>query len=154
MMKGMIMGALVAGLLACAFAEPWEGKGPPDPARMAELHRQHWQKLHEKLCLKPEQEAAWQVFVERSQPVPPPPPPDPAEREQMMQLKTPQRVERILERMRAHHAKMEENLAAVQEFYAKLSPEQQEVMDQEPLPPPPRPPGNRRPDAGDRPPGD
>lgn len=132
MFKKFLLGLFVAGALTSVFADPWRRNEPPDPAKMAEMRQRHLDELHHKLALKPEQEAAWQTFVEHT-----PPPPRP-EREEMKKLKAPQRLERMLQHMREQQALLEEHLAALNTFYEQLTPEQQEVFDRQP--PPPHPP--------------
>ena len=126
MVKKFLLGLVVAGVAAAALAEP----------HRAEMRQKHLAELHQKLALQPEQEAAWQVFVEKTQPPPPPERADPG------RLTAPQRLERMLEHLRRQEARLEEHLAALTEFYNLLTPEQQEVFDRQsppPLPPPPRP---------------
>ena len=137
MLKKFVLGLFVAGAMisAFAFADPNPRPDPPDPARMAEMRQKHLDQLHQKLALKPEQEAAWQTFVEKT-----PPPPRP-EREDLKNLKAPQRLERMLQHLRTQEAQMQEHLAALTEFYNQLTPEQQEIFDRQPPPPhPPIPP--------------
>ena len=49
----------------------------------------------------------------------------------MEKLNAPQRLEKGLEHMKAMEAKLTEHLAALKEFYAVLTPEQQKTFDQQ-----------------------
>jgi Spy/CpxP family protein refolding chaperone len=84
--------------------------------------------LHDKLKLTPAQEPAWKTFAERMQPLDRPARPDRAELEKMS---APERMERALAMMKEHEKRMTDRLAAVKEFYAVLTPEQQKVFNDE-----------------------
>lgn len=86
--------------------------------------------LHAKLKLTPEQEAAWNTFAEKVKPAAGEGPerPDP---EELAKLTAPERMEAMLARMKAREERMTTHLAAVKEFYAVLTPDQQKVFDAE-----------------------
>lgn len=98
------------------------------PERMEKMREQHLAALHDKLKLTAQQETAWKKFA-ASQPIPDKSARlDPAE---MEKLNAPQRLEKGLEHMRAMEARMTEHLAALKEFYAVLTPEQQKIFDEQ-----------------------
>lgn len=130
---------LTALLAAAAFAgnaaahEACEhGNGPGhgamhgDPAKMAAVHARHQQRLHDALKLTPPQEAAWKTFTDKTKP-------DPEKRkamhEEMAKLTTPERLDRMQALMKDGEARMAQRAAAVKEFYAQLTPEQQKTFD-------------------------
>lgn len=99
-----------------------------DPAKMAEMHEKRMNALHDKLKLKPEQEAAWQSYVQKTKPQAPPERPDHGS---MANMKAPERMEKMLQMMRQRQTHMEAHLAALKEFYAQLTPDQQAVLDKQ-----------------------
>jgi periplasmic protein CpxP/Spy len=99
-----------------------------DSAKMEKYHEQHLAKLHDKLKLTAQQEPAWKKFTANNPMADKSLRPDPAE---MAKLNVPQRLEKGLEHMKAMEAKMTEHLAALKEFYAVLTPEQQKIFDEE-----------------------
>ncbi|BCK86623.1 hypothetical protein MIZ01_0387 [Sideroxyarcus emersonii] len=129
--KMILAGVAIIALSANAFAHGDDcgyGHGPMgmDPERMEKMHEQHLATLHDKLKLTAQQEPAWTKFAAQH-----PLPgqlkrPDPAE---MEKLNAPQRLEKGLEHLRAMEARLAEHLAALKEFYAVLTPEQQKVFD-------------------------
>lgn len=102
-----------------------------DGEKMAAFHAKHLARLHGKLKLTAQQEPAWKAFTEKSKP-------DLAKskavREEMATLTTPARLDRMLALMKEGEARMGEHAAAVKEFYAQLTPEQQKTFDQESMP--------------------
>jgi Spy/CpxP family protein refolding chaperone len=130
--------SLVAGSLAAYAGMPPDSgptRGGPMSseqraqfdARMKERAAQRQAELHDALKLSPAQEAAWQAFSARMTSDQPPARPDRAE---MEKLPAPERMERGLAMMQEHQKRMGERLAAVKEFYAVLTPEQQKVFDE------------------------
>ena len=136
--KMVLAGMAIAALSASVYAHEdcgYEGHGPMMGMdrehmgeRMEKWHEKHQAALHDKLKLSAQQETAWKKFsaiqpmmgkMER---------PDPAE---MEKLNAPQRLEKGLERMKAVEGKLTEHLAALKEFYAVLTPEQQKIFDQQ-----------------------
>ena len=133
--KMLLTGMAIVALSANAFARDMEDcrYGERDqmrmnPERMEKYQEQHLSKLHEKLKLSPQQEAAWTKFAVNRPKLEKPARPDPDE---MAKLSAPQRLEKGLERMRAMEAKLSEHLAALKEFYAVLTPEQQKIFDEQ-----------------------
>lgn len=134
-MAGMAIAALSANVYArggdCDY-----GFGPGgmhggmgmNPERMEKRHAQHLATLHDKLKLTAQQEPAWKKFAAVNPMADKSVRPDPAE---MAKLNAPQRMEKGLEHMKTMEAKMAEHLAALKEFYAVLTPEQQKIFDEQ-----------------------
>lgn len=127
---GVALAALSANVYArggedCGFGEhgPMMGK---QTERMQQKHEKQLVKLHDTLKLSAQQEVAWNKFKASHIPPNKSARPDAAE---MEKLTAPQRLEKGIERMRALEAKMTEHLAALKEFYATLTPEQQKLFD-------------------------
>ena len=116
-------------------------------AALAECDHGHWNKeehhafiekkqneLHDKLKLSADQEAAWKAYVSKTKPESEHAKPDWAE---MSKLTTPDRLDRMAAMMKEHQAQMESRIADVKEFYAKLTPEQKKIFDENFMPPMP-----------------
>jgi Spy/CpxP family protein refolding chaperone len=107
-----------------------EGRQRPDPAQMAERRAQ---RLRDALQLRPDQEPALRQLTTALQP--------PAgerermrqEREGMAQLTTPQRLDRMAERMNERAARFRQHADAIKRFYAQLTPAQQKAFDAMPM---------------------
>ncbi len=99
--------------------------------QMAAMHAKHLAKLHDKLKLTAQQEPAWKAFTDKAKP-------DLAKRqaarEELSKLATPARLDRMLALMKEGEARMAEHAAAVKEFYAQLTPEQQKLFDDHAMP--------------------
>jgi Spy/CpxP family protein refolding chaperone len=140
--KHLLVGITAMGLVAGSFAA--HAGGPEgahnmgggmssgghasSPEQMKERFAKRQTELHDKLKLTPAQEPAWNVFAERMKPGERP---ARTERSDMEKLTAPQRMERMLAMMQEGQKRMTERLAAVKEFYAVLTPEQQKTFDQE-----------------------
>ncbi len=107
------------------------GRMGANPERWERMREQHLALLHDKLKLTAQQESAWKKFAASEPVMSKVPRPDPAELEK---LNSPQRLEKGLEHMRAVEAAMAEHLAALKEFYAVLTPEQQKTFDEYSMP--------------------
>jgi Spy/CpxP family protein refolding chaperone len=136
--KHLLIGIAAFSLGTGAFAVHAAG---PDTGRKHDSmspaeHRQHMQErmakrqaeLHDKLNLSAAQEPAWKTFTDRMNPGNLPARPDNAE---MANLSAPERMERRLAMMREGEKRMADRLAAVKEFYAVLTPEQQKIFNDE-----------------------
>lgn len=122
----LILPVLFAGG-ALAHDQCDHAHGPQgDGSRIAAMHTKHQAQLHDKLKLSADQEAAWKTFTEKTKP-------DLARRkavrEEMATLTTPARMDRMLALMKEGETRMAERAAAVKEFYAALTPEQQKTFD-------------------------
>ena len=134
--KMILAGMAIAALSASAYARGGEDCGygghggmmGGDPAKMEKMHEQHLATLHDKLKLTAQQEPAWKKFTENNPMADKSARPDPAE---MAKLNAPQRLEKGLEHMKTMETKMTEHLAALKEFYAVLTPEQQKTFDEQ-----------------------
>ena len=132
--KMILAGAAIIALSASAYARSGEDCGYGDHGgmigmnseRMEKYHEQHLAKLHDKLKLSAQQEPAWKKFAAVDPMADKSLRPDPAE---MDKLNAPQRMEKGLEHMKAMETKLSEHLAALKEFYAVLTPEQQKTFD-------------------------
>jgi Spy/CpxP family protein refolding chaperone len=87
--------------------------------------------LHAKLKLTAEQEPAWNTFAGKVKPVAADERSERPEPEEFAKLTAPERMEAMLAGMKAREERMTAHLAAVKEFYAVLTPEQQKVFDTE-----------------------
>lgn len=138
MRKILVPGALALALAGAALAAP---DGPPcghrpfggDPARFEAFVAKREAALHDKLQLKPDQEADWKAMIDKTRPGERPARPDWKE---VAALPTPERLDRMLALSRDHQQRMETRAAAVKAFYATLSPEQRKVFDAEFMPGP------------------
>jgi len=94
--------------------------------KFAERIEKRQAELHDKLKLTPAQETAWKSFHEKMKPAESRNRPDPSE---LSALHAPERLERMLAMMKEHESRMADRVAAVKEFYAVLTPEQQKLFD-------------------------
>jgi len=92
----------------------------------AERMEQHHQKLHAALKLTPDQEGAWKKLMDSERPGAKA---EPGKSEDWAKLTTPERAERMLERMKLRQAHLAEHVAAIKDFYAVLTPEQKKTFD-------------------------
>jgi len=113
--------------------------------RMGQRQEKHQAALKAALKLTPEQENAWARYVDATHF-------DPrarhaTERKDWGQLSTPQRLDQMEKLQTEHNARMTQRIEATRQFYATLSPEQQQVFDHQyqrherPAAPPPNGPG-------------
>ncbi len=144
-MAGMAIVALSASVYArgnedCDYGERGSMMGR-NSGRWEKMREQHQTALHDKLKLTVQQETAWKKFVSVKPVMDPATRPDPAE---MAKLNAPQRLEKGLEHMHAMEARLTEHLAALKDFYAVLTPEQQKIFDDQMPTPGKRGPGRGR----------
>lgn len=100
-----------------------------DAGKFAEHMEKHRARLHDKLKLSTEQEAAWKAYTDKTK-LPS------ADRtkavwSELRALPTPQRMDRMIAHMKERESRMLEWAAAVKEFYAQLNPEQQKLFDEQ-----------------------
>ncbi|MES2072460.1 MAG: Spy/CpxP family protein refolding chaperone [Pseudomonadota bacterium] len=116
---------------ASAPATARHGQGGMDHAqsveKMQERMARHQAQLHDKLKLTAAQEPAWKTFVASMTPSSMPARED---RKALAKLSTPELMEKHLQMMKEHQARMEARLADLKTFYAVLTPEQQKVFDE------------------------
>lgn len=134
--RTLIAMLVTIGLVGGGSAYAFRGDGPcsgPGMERTAgspgKFAEKRLEKLHADLKLAPEQEAAWKAWS------------DPigkqaaamgdmrSEREAMMKLPAPERMEKMLDRMKEHQKKMEDQLASTRAFYGQLNAEQKKTFD-------------------------
>lgn len=96
------------------------------PEQRAERRAEH---LRAMLQLRPEQEPALRAFLAASQRSPADRERMRGQRHEMAQMTTPERLDRMAERMRQRQARFEQYAAATKRFYAQLSPAQQKAFD-------------------------
>ncbi len=134
--KMLMAGVAIAALSAGAYARGGDcegygygmhgGRMGMDPERMEKMHEKNMAALHDELKLTAKQEAAWKKYAATKPIMDKTTRLDPDE---MAKLNAPQRMEKALEHMRAVEGRMTEHLAALKEFYAVLTPEQQKAFD-------------------------
>ncbi len=96
-------------------------------AKRAERRAERQAKLHEALKLTPAQEPAWNAFVAATQAG------EAKARHQhgaFKEMSAPQRLEARIAMQKARTERMEQRLAALNSFYAVLTPEQRKVFDE------------------------
>lgn len=98
-------------------------------AKMAERQAQRAAKLRAELKLTPQQEPAFAAFLAAGKPAQRPDARIGGERAELAALPAPQRLQLQIERQKQRTARMEARLAALNSFYAVLTPEQKQVMD-------------------------
>lgn len=133
--------ALVAGLvlpLGLAGASFAQDAAPPPAAAAAPAHH-HWdpaqmrahmaEHLRAVLQLQPSQDAALNTFLDSMKPPGGMRDRQGADRGQMRHMTTPERLDRMAQRMDAQHTRMTARIAATKQFYAQLTPSQQKAFD-------------------------
>lgn len=103
------------------------GESGKNPEQMKERLARHQAELHDALKITAAQEPAWKAFIQSVTPKALPPREDFKE---LDKLTTPQRMEKMLEKMKEHQSQLQERLVATKTFYATLSPEQQKIFDE------------------------
>jgi Spy/CpxP family protein refolding chaperone len=135
MLAGVAAASLVVGLSAASFAQqPPAGPPPGGPDQFREhMHERvdaRAKALHEVLDLRPDQEAAFQAFQAA---LAPPPEAAGAPRERpdhdMAALTTPERLDRMADRMARRQDDFQRKAAAIKQFYTVLGPGQQRAFD-------------------------
>ncbi len=94
-------------------------------AHWADMQAKRQAKLHDALKITPAQEAAWSTFIGATAHTPP----APGERATWAGLTAPARMEKMIAMAKEHVTTMEAHLAALNTFYAVLTPEQQKTFD-------------------------
>lgn len=130
---GLIAGAALAATAAFAQA-PAPGAPPAPRAGMMMHHQQHdpakmADKLRTTLQLTPAQEPALQAFIAAMQPTGEMREHMKGQRDEMKNLTTPQRLDRMQAMMAQHQQQFARHADAVKRFYAALTPAQQKAFD-------------------------
>lgn len=129
--KNILVGLVAIGLgSAPILALANTGCGPMGggAGRFAEQIGKRQAELHDRLKLTAEQENAWKTYSEKMKPSGPRSRPDLSA---LASLHAPERMEKMLSMMKEHETRMAERVAAVKEFYAVLTPEQQKLFDEQ-----------------------
>lgn len=131
----MLAGALGAAIPAAYSNEGWgQGRCYKERGEKGD-HAARFEDrqilLHAKLKLTPEQEPAWNTFAGKVKPLDADERPGRPDPEEFAKLTAPERMEAMLAGMKTREERMTAHLAAVKEFYAVLTPEQQKVFDTE-----------------------
>ena len=108
-----------------ALADSGCGPMGAGSGKFAERIEKRQAELHDKLKLTPVQETAWKSFHEKMKPEARNRP----DQSELSALHAPERMERMLSMMKEHESRMADRVAAVKEFYAVLTPEQQKLFD-------------------------
>jgi hypothetical protein len=98
-------------------------------AKRAERQAQHAAKLRAELKLTAQQEPAFAAFLAAGKPQQRPDARVGADRARLAALPAPQRLQQQIERQKQRTARMEARLAALNNLYAVLTPEQKQVLD-------------------------
>jgi hypothetical protein len=102
----------------------------PDPAQRAERRAE---RLRAVLQLRPDQEPALRTLVAAMQPTAEQRERREAERTEMRNLPTPQRLDRMQARSAERQARFAQRAEAIKRFYAQLTPAQQRAFDALPM---------------------
>lgn len=132
LIRAMLASAALAAAAGPALAQPAppppaaSGHARMDPAQRAEMHAQ---KLRDVLQLRPNQEPALAELTRAMAP-----PADARERMQgaraeMAGLTTPERLDKMRERMARRQQAFDARAMAIKKFYAQLTPAQQKAFD-------------------------
>jgi protein CpxP len=101
----------------------------------AEHFEKHMARLHDTLKLTSAQEAAWSDFSNRMKPVKMDKP-DMSKpgHQDWKDMSTPDRLDKMLDRMKSREKLMAEHAEVVRTFYGVLTPDQQKIFDRQFLP--------------------
>jgi hypothetical protein len=146
--------ALCAVLASAAVVQAQDAPSAPPPAgarqgwdparfhaRMEARRAERLKALHDVLAIRPNQEAAFQTFASAMRPPERTPGAGPVgrsdDRAALANLTTPERLDRMAQRMQArtaeHQARFAQRIAATKTFYAALDPAQQKAFDALPM---------------------
>jgi hypothetical protein len=98
-------------------------------AKRAERQAKHAAKLRAELKITAQQEPAFAAFLAAGKPVGRPDARMGGDRTKLAALPAPQRLQQHIERQKQRTARMEARLAALNNLYAVLTPEQKQVLD-------------------------
>jgi periplasmic protein CpxP/Spy len=134
-----VAGAGVMGMSNYARADDVAAPGGPQMhqppsdeqrARFAERMHEREMKLHDDLKLTAAQEGAWKTFIEQMKPPVMAGGMHRPSKEEMDKETAPERMQQRLDMMKKMEAHMAQESAALQKFYAVLTPDQKKVMDE------------------------
>lgn len=131
-MGALLMVTLASGLaMTPAYAEDMakgcEHQNHWDGEHRHAFFEQHQKELHDKLVLTANQEPAWKVFVEKTKFTEPHDGMHQAS--EWAKLKTPERLDLMLSKMKEHEQRFEVHAQATKDFYKQLTPAQQSIFD-------------------------
>jgi Spy/CpxP family protein refolding chaperone len=106
--------------------QAWGGKGGFGGFREERL-----QNLHDSLQLTAAQESAWKTFTDKLQPEERPAMPD---RSEITGKSVPERLDMALSMVKQREGAFESRVAAIKQFYATLTPQQQTVFNEQFMP--------------------
>lgn len=115
----------------------WQAKRAERHALMQQKRAEHQAKLRDALKLNAQQQPAWDAFVASMTPAKRAHGQQPGQRAgrpdraQFASLTAPQRMERHIAMQKARTARMEARLAALNNFYSVLTPEQRKTFDEQ-----------------------
>lgn len=127
--KSILIGLTVVGLGATSFAVQAQDTHPERRqmhAKWGERAAAHQKKLHDMLKLTPSQESAWASYLAATKPA------MRGEHEgrgDWSTMAAPERLDKRIAMAKQHIAMMETQLAALNTFYAVLTPEQKKLFD-------------------------
>jgi len=146
-----LLATLLAGLAFGALSQPAPGNTANSPSsaaapaptttvgaplgprtRMQQHVQQRLARLKAQLKLTADQEGAWSTYTQAM--TPPPHPGDPKGHEELAQLSTPERLDRMKQMRQQHEAFWDQRDQATRTFYSALSDEQKKIFDRETLP--------------------
>ena len=130
--KSIIIGLAALSLGATSFAAETTGAKPERQqmhAKWGERAAAHQKQLHDLLKLTPSQESAWGTFVAATKPAMRGERGERGERADWKAMPAPERMQKRIDMAKQHVAMMETHLAALNTFYAVLTPEQKKVFD-------------------------
>lgn len=96
-------------------------------AKMAEMYAKRQARLHDKLKITAQQEAAWATYQAAIKPAAPAGPRP--QRGEFAKLSAPERLSKQIEMSKVREARMQQHLTAMTAFYEQLTPEQKTVFD-------------------------
>ncbi|MET0268104.1 MAG: Spy/CpxP family protein refolding chaperone [Duganella sp.] len=96
-------------------------------AKMAEMYAKRQARLHDKLKITAQQEAAWATYQAAINPAAPAGPRP--QRGEFAKLSAPERLSKQIEMSKVREARMQQHLTAMTAFYEQLTPEQKTVFD-------------------------
>ncbi|KAF3998412.1 Spy/CpxP family protein refolding chaperone [Glaciimonas immobilis] len=105
---------------------------PPTPEQRAKFEARmakRQAKLHQELKITPAQEGAWKTYIDQMKPHGPDLSKARPTKEEWAKQTAPERMDHRIELMKKMEEHMSERAAALKQFYAVLTPEQQKVMD-------------------------
>ena len=107
----------------------WQAKAGERRAKMEQRRAERQAKLREALKLNAQQQPAWDAFVASQAPQKKGERTGRGDRAAWASLSAPQRMQKGIDLQKQRTARMEQRLAALNSFYAQLTPEQRKTFD-------------------------